>query len=94
MINKFKSEPQWAFNFILSILVAIIGYTAMRMDTRIDLKADEKSISQLCQRIDQKADISDLDRVDGGLQRQIESMTAEIRGLRTDLNQYFLRKDK
>ena len=94
MINKFKSDPQWAFNFILTILVAIIGYSAMRMDSRIDQKADEKSFSQLCQRLDQKADISDLNRVDGGIQRQIENMTQEIRGLRSDLNTYFLGKGK
>ena len=94
MINKFKSEPQWVFNFILSILVTIIFYTAMRMDNRIDLKADEKSLIQVCQRLDQKADISDLNRVDGGIQRQIENMTQEIRGLRSDLNTYFLGKGK
>ena len=94
MINKFTADPQWAFNFILTILVAIIGYSAMRMDSRIDQKADEKSFSQLCQRLDQKADISDLNRVDGGIQRQIENMTQEIRGLRSDLNTYFLGKGK
>jgi len=78
MINRIKSEPQWAFNFILSILVSIIFYTAMQMDRDIQTKADKEVVAAMCLRLDQKANKDYLDRVDSGLQTQIGRLAVSI----------------
>ena len=78
MLKRIKSEPQWAFNFLLTILIMIIGYSAMRMDTRIDLKADTLRVDEMCIMMRQKVDKSYLDRVDSGLQTQIARLAKSI----------------
>ena len=78
MIDRIKTEPQWAFNFILSILVSIIFYTAMQMDSDIQTKADKEVVAAMCIQIDKKVDKEYLNRVDSGLQRQISRLTGSI----------------
>ena len=89
--QSFQEQPaQWVFNALLGILIGVIGYNVVMMDKRIDDKASKETVAMMCQRLDQKADTSDLNRVDSGLQRQVERMTMEIQGLRGDLNKYFM----
>ena len=86
MVKKIRSEPQWTFNFILAVLVALIGYFGMRMDTRIDLKADKDALAAVCTRMDLKVDKSYLDRVDSGLQTQIGRLANAIDRLNSSID--------
>ena len=87
-------SAQWACNALLSLLIGIIYYNVTQIDKRIEDKASRETVAMICNRLDQKADSSDLERVDNGLQRQVERMTSEIQGLRVDLNKYFMERRK
>lgn len=87
-------SAQWVFNALLGILIGVISYNVIQIDKRIDDKASRETVAMICNRLDQKADTVDLNRVDSGLQRQVERMTAEIQGLRGDLNKYFMERRK
>lgn len=93
--QAFQDQPaQWVCNILIVIMTAVFGYNVIQMDKRIDDKASKETVAMICTRLDQKADTSDLDRVDSGLQRQVERMTVEIQGLRGDLNKYFMERRK